>query len=286
MSRWLPVLALLFACPDGDPTDTDVPDPDGEVPATVGEGAREAEVLAPADYDGTTRLPVVFLLGGYWYYAWELDEWIGLSDRVDEDQFLLVLPDGTTDDTGAPFWNATETCCDYYGSGVDDHAYLQGLVDELTEEAAVDTDSIVFMGHSNGAFMSYSMACEADSPVDAVVSIAGSSYLDADNCKATHGVEVLQVHGQRDQVMPFEGDTGAPGALEVLERWSERNGCGAWQDDQGTLDLIGNSDTDTTLAGYADCAQRAELWSIERANHYPDFHTGFVGEVTAWLGWQ
>ena len=53
------------------------------------------------------------------------------------------------DSEGWPFWNATDTCCDYDGSGVDDAGYLTRLLDEALERVAIDPARVVFMGHSN-----------------------------------------------------------------------------------------------------------------------------------------
>ena len=48
-------------------------------------------------------------------------------DRLmDEMGFVAALPDGSVERGGTArrhFWNATDSCCDFFGSGVDDVAY-------------------------------------------------------------------------------------------------------------------------------------------------------------------
>ena len=50
--------------------------------------------------------------------------------------FLYLMPDGTKDATDNRFWNANDACCDFGKTGVDDDAYLMGLVDEISAKYA------------------------------------------------------------------------------------------------------------------------------------------------------
>jgi polyhydroxybutyrate depolymerase len=298
MSRWrgravpVPLLALLLsACPSSAPLgdDDDSAADNGPVraewppPPTLG-GDRPAAVVVPEAYDGFEPMPLVLLLGGFWNLSSDLDAWIGVSDQVDAHGFVLLMPDGTLDPDGAPFWNATDTCCDDYGSGVDDAGYLRALIEEATERLAVDASRVVMVGHSNGGFMAYRMACEPDSPVTGLVSIAGSGWLDPADCHATHPVAVLQVHGGLDDVMPFDGDAWAPGALEMLERWAERDGCvGELTEDPSPLELVDDGlDGETKVSRYGGCERPVELWWLDGSDHYPEFRPEFADLALRW----
>jgi len=272
--------ALLSGCPaPGAPSEA----PPGEVPATLG-GDRPAAFVVPAEHDGVTPLPLVLLLGGYDYLSADLDVWIGVRDRVDELGFALVMPDGLVDSAGSPYWNATDTCCDFDGSGVDDAGYLRGLVAEAQDVVPVDGARVVVVGHSNGGFMGYRLACEEQAPVTALVSIAGSGWLDADDCVAERPVSVLQVHGLDDDVMPFDGDGDAPGALTMLQRWAGRNGCGGALQAEGLRDYADDGVADeTAVSSYGGCAgQDVELWAMEGTDHYPAFRPEFARDALGW----
>ena len=43
---------------------------------------------------------------------------------------VWAYPDGSRNERGEQFWNATDACC-AFGSDVDDVAYLTGLIDEI-----------------------------------------------------------------------------------------------------------------------------------------------------------
>lgn len=266
---------------DAAPVDADLADVPAGWPETLG-GSRPARVVTPSGYEGQ-RLLAVVLLGGYDYLSRDLDEWLGLSAALDSRPFLLVLPDGLVDEDGSPFWNATDTCCDYYGAGVDDVAYLTSLLDEL--EAAFPVSGVALVGHSAGGFMAYRMACEVPARLSALVSIAGSGFLDPDDCAVT-GVPlpVLQVHGDADDIMPMGGDDEAPGALEMLERWGATNGCRlrSWVTEGLSPALASEG---KTIAGtYRDgCDEDVRLWRLEGSDHYPSFTDAFVPRLLDWL---
>jgi polyhydroxybutyrate depolymerase len=93
---------------------------------------------------------------------------------------------------GARFWNATDACCDVDASGVDDSSYLAGLINEIGSHVAVDPRRVFVVGHSNGAFMSYRMACDHADTIAAIVSLAGAPPADPAACRPTEPVAILR----------------------------------------------------------------------------------------------
>src|SRR5690606_3536696 len=104
-----------------------------ELPTFVG-GDRAARVYRPTDYDPSEAYPLVLLLHGRSVNGALQDFYFGTSTLVTEEQFLLVVPDGTPDENGVRYWNATDACCAPAGvTPPDDVAYLTGLVAEVSE---------------------------------------------------------------------------------------------------------------------------------------------------------
>ncbi|MCB9787521.1 MAG: alpha/beta fold hydrolase [Deltaproteobacteria bacterium] len=252
-------------------------------PALLG-GERAAEVVVPAGYDGFGAVPAILLLGGYDYFSRDLDDWVELSARVDGGGFVLVLPDGLVDEDGSPYWNATDTCCDYYETGVDDVGWLTGIIDELRARFAISR--VVLWGHSAGGFMAYRLACEIPERLSAIVSMAGSGWLDPEDCAvADVPLSVLQTHGMKDDIMPFAGDDEAPGALEMMQRFGARDGCtpSSWASAGTPTPLVFTGST--TLWRYTQgCAPGTDvsLWTFSAADHYPEFTPAFTDAVLDW----
>jgi len=251
---------------------------------TIG-GDRPARVIVPAGYDGITPTPLLFLLHGYTANAALQDAYFRLSVRADEDGFLLVLPDGTLDSTGTTFWNSYTASSET----VDDVGYLIGLLDEMEETWQVDSSRVYFLGHSNGGYMSYRMACEHAERITGILNFAGlSPYLIEDNCQPTEPVSILHAHGETDERVPYESVDGWPGAQEVAELWVDRNGCDS---DAGTvgepIDLVdfpeGNETSVQNWTSGCLNDSRVSLWTIESTGHTPYFNDNWSRSVVAWL---
>lgn len=248
---------------------------------TVGE-ERPAVVLEPSDWDGASPLPLIVALHGYGNSGSQITRWTGLDAAQGT---LVVLPEGLVDSRGSRYWNATPDCCDFDDSGVDDVAYLLGLVDDVRADWPVDPDRIALIGHSNGGFMSYTLACEAEHPFASLVSIAGTGAWDEGLCDAGRPVSVLQVHGTRDRAQAIGGDPTGPSAQEMLRRWGQRGGCGLSLQSTGTRDYTALQPGEETVVQALDCPEGLDvgLWQMVGANHGPRFNAGFQDDVLAWM---
>lgn len=255
---------------------------------TIG-GVRSAQLLLPRDR-GDEPLPLVLSLHGYQGEAEAHDWYFGLSARVHGWDFALITPQGTTDSRGYAFWNATDACCNFHGSEVDDYAWLNRLVAEARE--IVDVSGVYVVGYSNGGFMAYRLACDGVDGLVAIASLAGSSFGDPGRCSDASPVSVLQIHGTDDMQIPYDGtleyEGGYPGAVELVARWAERAGCDVESAVQlGSIDLEDTIDgAETSVVRIRDgCADgiTIELWTIEGADHFPSFQDDWPDRLLRWL---
>ncbi len=281
------VLTMLIGCGSNDGSSATVFSADPAL--VIGGDERPAEVDIPTDYDPTVAHPLVIVLHGFGADGRVETGYMQLFDFVDEKQFVLVFPDGTLNDQGERFWNATPACCDPSES-VDDVGYLSGLIAEAEQTYNIDPKRVYLIGHSNGGFMSFRMACEASELITAIVSLAGSTFDDAADCApATIPVSVLAVHGTQDATIPYDGRPDIyPGALETTERFATAGGCDIGSPtDEGAVDLVPGIDgAETDKLAYAtgcDAGIDAALWTINDGVHIPFFSTAFADMTTDWL---
>ncbi len=245
-------------------------------------GPRPVTVHVPSSYDPDTPTPLLILLHGYTASGALQNTYFGLAAVAEERGILYAYPDGTVDSMGDQFWNATDTCCDFYGSDVDDVGYLLGLVDEIETKVNVDPKRIYFAGHSNGGFMSYRLACEASDRIAAVVSLAGSTFADPADCVATTPLSVLQIHGDMDEVVAYEGGAVAsgsyPSAADTTAHFATLAGCGGLATSGAPINLDpALAGDETTVEAYADCTAGygVELWTIAGGSHVPTLNPDF-----------
>ncbi len=246
-------------------------------------GKRPVELYVPTSYSEEKPAPLLVLLHGYGASGKVQELYLGLTKHAESRGFLFAHPDGTLDKSGKRFWNASE-CCDFDATGVDDVAYLDGLVDEIGKRYKVDPKRVFLVGHSNGGFMSYRLACDRASKFAALVSIAGTMWSDAARCKPSEPVSVLQVHGTGDDTIAYEGGTIAsvpyPGARTTVSRWAAFDGCEATPDTASAPIDIEDSrpGAETTMAKYQKGCKNdsaVELWTIAGGGHLPSFGKTF-----------
>lgn len=281
----IPLLLLTLACSKGA---DDSASPFSANPPTVLGGERPSEVVIPTAYSPDRSWPLVLLLHGYGANSTLQDAVFGLGPRVDSLGFILVKPEGTTNSDGAQFWNATNECCDFEDTKVDDVGYLSSLIAEAHTLYPLSTVNLV--GHSNGGYMSYRMACDRPDLLDRIVVLAGATWKEESMCPGIEPVSVLQVHGTDDDDVAYESNAHHAGARESVGRWVTKAGCDEPSSSLGDRDyLSGQEGAETTIEQWTGCAQGidVQLWSAEGGSHYfldnvdafkDDFATWVVGE--------
>ncbi|WP_437678151.1 alpha/beta hydrolase family esterase [Sorangium sp. So ce131] len=261
----------------------------GGTSAPIG-GDRPVDLFVPSSYEEGTPTPLVILLHGYTASGSVQEAYFMLQPLAEERGFLYAHPDGTTDTDGNTFWNATDACCNFLGSEVDDSAYLRSVVEDIQARYTVDPKRIFFVGHSNGGFMSYRMACDHADLIAAVASLAGATFADPADCTPSEPVAALQIHGTADETVNYLGativDAAYPGALETAQQWAEFGGCDADPTEGPTLDLeseLAGAETTTQAFTGCDPGGHAELWTIEGGSHIPTLSPDFAPAVIDFL---
>ncbi len=253
---------------------------------------RPVSVMKPPSYREDQRYPLLIALHGYASTVEGFDRLLGLRQAAAQRDFLFAAPEGTLDESNLRFWNATDGCCNLFGATVDDSAYLAAILRDLKRRFPVDPKRIYVVGHSNGGFMAYRFACEHAEDLAAVVSIAGATWNDDSKCRPVSPVSVLQVHGDQDGIIRYEGGRFAaqlelyPAARETLTKWSKYSGCtGGLSRLPETFDFDSNVDGDESqVEQAAACPQSAlELWALRGGEHFPAFTATFVERLFGFL---
>ncbi|MBA3393965.1 MAG: hypothetical protein H0T89_15060 [Deltaproteobacteria bacterium] len=258
---------------------------DGPRPMTFG-GDRPVDLKVPPSFDATRRYPLILALHGYSSNGFVHGSYFGLPNLVASGEALLLAPDGTTDSGGKQFWNADPACCDFNNKNPDDVGYLGKLIDDVSASWPVDPARVFVIGHSNGSFMAYRMACERADVITAIAGLAGAASSVAASCTPSRSVNVLHIHGTADAVVPYDGGgLGGGGAVASVQQWVGHGNCGGSLVTQGTLDLessIPGAET-TRLAAACPDGVGIELWRVDGASHVPNWGPSFTPELWTWL---
>ncbi len=261
--------------------------------------ARPAKLVVPDDYTPDRPWPLVVLLHGFSANGTLQDVIFGLSDRATEYGFILVVPEGTEDQDGDQFWNATDECCDQYDTGIDDAGYLRDLVATAAETVNIDPSRVWFAGHSNGGYMSARMVCDGRLPLAGIVSLAGGITLDPDSCTPISPLKVLHIHGTLDDVVPYDSTMTeaneiatdvrlrSRGAQATVDHWVDKLGCNNQMTSTTTLDLISGVDgAETDDITWTDCPDGSTVryWRVNGGDHIlADVNDTFRNSIAAWV---
>jgi polyhydroxybutyrate depolymerase len=177
-------------------------------------------VHLPPSYDGTKRTPLVLNWHGYTSNAAQQQAFSVMDPVSDEDGFIVVYPNSPDNS-----WNAG-TCCAFNAPNRDDIGFARALVDQISSQACVDSKRIYTTGMSNGAFMSYRLACEAADLFAASAPVAGK--IGVPGCAPTRPVPLTAFHGTADGLVAY--DTGALSAdnmsvPDTVKHFADLDGC-------------------------------------------------------------
>jgi polyhydroxybutyrate depolymerase len=197
----------------------------------VGGRVRRYEMHIPPGYTKDRPWPVVINYHGGGGRAATARLESGLDSKADSAGFIAVYPDGSGLLGGRLLtWNAGE-CCGYaMKHSVDDVGFTRALLDDLARLFHIDSRRIYATGLSNGAFMTYRLACELSDRIAAIAPVAGVMVMNT--CKPSRPVSVLHFHGTADPAAPYKGGIGDqsisktnfPSVSENILGWLQRNG--------------------------------------------------------------
>ena len=262
-----------------------------------------SKTYLPIQYDTKKNWPLVILLHGFTGSGEGEDDYLTVRFRVSTKGFILSTPDGThtpagtlgeggKDLSGVQFWNATDSCCDFAKTGVDDVGYITALVNKLKAQYNVDPNRIYIFGHSNGGFMANRLACETGIKIAGIASLAGGTYKDASSCAHPKPIPYLQIQGVDDKTILYQNAPTYSGGKETVAQWRERNGCSAQSETGPRSDfvflILGK---DTTPESWRNCSSGKEVdfWTIQPSNvrghnaHVPLFNLNFTDAVLDFL---
>jgi polyhydroxybutyrate depolymerase len=207
--------------------------------------------------------PLIFLMHGFTGSALGISSYSGMNALADMHGFVVCYPQGTSDQNGDNFWNVGYNF--HENQSVDDVSFIVSLAEYLHNEYGYDANNTFAAGMSNGAEMSYKLACETDEFFNAIAPVAGTMFGESWTSCNPNPMPVLEIHGTNDDVTLWEGDDNDtywgpyPGVEQVIDFWVEENDC------------INNEDIilqgmNTIKHRYFDCIDDAEVWLYEVQN--------------------
>lgn len=176
-----------------------------------GEYTRYYILHVPPKYSAKTNHPLVLALhgGGGNMSIQSDDQYYGLKAKADKEGYLIAFPNGYSKFPSGQLatWNAGTCCGGARDKKIDDVAFIKALVKNIQKQVKVDSNRVFAMGMSNGAMMTYRLACEAPELFKGIVAVAGTDNV-LGECKPSKSVSILHIHAKDDDHVPYEGGQG------------------------------------------------------------------------------
>jgi polyhydroxybutyrate depolymerase len=199
---------------------------------------RTFKIHLPSYYNKTVRSPLIIALHGRGGNGASmiLITRNGFNKLADKEGFIVVYPDGIELN-----WNdgrTDEKANDRaHRENIDDVGFISALIDFMAKKYNIDSKRVYVTGISNGAMMSYRLACELSQKITAIAPVDGSipSML-ISGCLPSGSISVLAINNVNDPLVPFEGGEIYAGLRKVnlgkvisvnesIEFWVNRNKC-------------------------------------------------------------
>lgn len=201
-------------------------------------------VHLPPSY-GTQFQPLVINYHGYDNTALRTAQHTNMGAEADKAGFILVFPQAVD---SPPSWDAG---IGHYGptGDADDVQFTRDLISYMENNYCVDTHRIYVTGYSEGGGMVYRLACELSQQIAAFATVEGAFYHVPGGCNPARPVPFLEIHGQADQLAPYDGNPGLGMASvqTMLNLWLGIDKC------QSTNKVIFQK-ADVTGIEWPDCA--------------------------------
>jgi len=243
---------------------------------------RTYQLHLPVDYEAGQNSPLIMALHGGFGSGTQLESQSQLSVKADEENFIVVYPEGVESLLNIRTWNAGG-CCGYAAANdIDDVGFINALMDTLIADYSIDTLRIFATGMSNGAFMTYRLACELSNRIAAIAPVAGS--MNVTDCSPINKLPVIHFHSYLDTSVPYQGGIGDgvsnhynPPLDSVLNVWATTDNCQNLGDT-----LLDNEEYTHVVWNNCDCFYSIEYYITHDGGHsWPGGNQSPIGDPTS-----
>ena len=168
---------------------------------------RSYRIHTPLGFDKTESVPLVIVLHGRGGNGegMILVTRKGFNVLADREGFIAVYPDGI-----GLNWNdgrIDEEANDRaHRENIDDVGFISALIDTMIIKYNTDPKRVYVTGISNGAIMSYRLACSLSEKITAIAPVDGNfPYLLPQECSPSQHISVLAINNTEDPIVPYEG---------------------------------------------------------------------------------
>ena len=186
-------------------------------------GGRSYRIAFPAGHDGTT--PIGAIVFSHWFRGTAKDvmRYEPLTALASELGVAFIAAQAAGPDwniPGAPNHHALEE--------IDELAYFDALIEDVTARFAIDRTRLVASGFSSGAMMVWHLACTRGAAFAGFVPMSGTFWAPVPETCPSGAVNLIHYHGREDPMVPLSGrrieDAHQGDVFEAIEMLARSGG--------------------------------------------------------------
>jgi polyhydroxybutyrate depolymerase len=243
----------------------------------------------PNSYNPSNEYPLVLVFHGGGGNAKNIKEVTNFSLKGEEENFIVVYPDGSGKlNYRLLTWNCG-FCCGYaLEHNIDDIGFIRALIEYLTDEYNIDESMIYATGLSNGGIMSYYVGAALSDIFAAVAPVAAQIGGQATEQEKIwripvpeNPVSILAINGMNDSRVPYDGGRPADNDTAVyswistnesISFWVTQNQCNSFP--ERNISDSGNIIIDT-YAGGLDSTMVRLISIVDGTHSWPGGEKGW-----------
>jgi len=241
---------------------------EGDFSIQVGTLTREYRLHIPATIGSGAKASLVVVLHGGAGKPDTIARASRMDAVADAHGFLVAYPAGIRGRGPGGSWNGGDCCGVAMQQQVDDVGFISTLIDTLVRDRPVDPARVYVTGMSNGAIMTYRLACGIAGKIAAIAPVAGA-LMDA-SCHPSRPVPVLIFHGTADKEVKVDGGLNPrsqarrafPPLSDTIQFWVRQDRCTG----PGTV-VAEKGDARETSYGPCAAGTDVAVWRIEGGGH-------------------
>ena len=238
------------------------------------EHQRYYKVYLPKNFQPSRSYPLVFAFhgGGGNMEIQSNERYYKLISKADKEGYALVFPNGFSLFNSGKYatWNAGACCAEARDQKIDDVGFVREVFQAIKSQVNIDTKKVFAIGMSNGAMLSYRLACEAFDIFKAIAAVAGT-----DNtllCSPLRPVSILHIHARDDEHVLYLGGRGPKASkpekvtdyvsvAKTMDKWAQILKCDSQPNEATPLKGV-------AVSTYKNCPQATlKLISLDKGGH-------------------